>query len=794
MGSKSLGVLTLDLIVATGGFESGMDRAARTADQKTRQIERMAQERAKSIELAFGNMARAIAGPLAAAFSVGAIAGFVQNLAAAQQQADKLRNSLTYSAGSAAGAAKELGYLRDVSRTLGMDFNSAAQAYAKFAAATKGTGITAAQTKDVFEGIAAASAKLGLSSDETGGALLALSQMASKGTVQAEELRGQLGERLPGALKIAAQAMGVTQAELGKMMETGQLLASDFLPKFGAALKTEFAGSVNSLTMEINRLNSAWDIWKQSFSNSSGSGFKWITDGLNEASAAMRELGSDAGVTMKILAAIQGFQKGGFGLWGGPTSDTVQAQAEAFQNLAVAKKKVQELEAQEQKYGSLPPITARRLASLKAEEAALRDEINALAMRRGKETGITLPDLAGDYAAQKAKADERLNGYMAQMGNAPKSVKIAAEVEKENKAFELAVAGLQNTDARYIKALSAHNQRVAEIQRVPAAKVAVSEGSRLIESLKERLITTENLTEVEKLQAQFADSKYPKMTAGEKGIALGIAEQIDARKSLNTELDAELVIAKKLTAEYDRQDARLKSLVAGTDIGKNTQNMLDEALAESALRSGSIDTGTYDQIIEKMHEVKDAGKDTFKELQDAIEGWGKQSAGAIADFCTTGKLSFGDMAKSIINDMIKMAIQQSVTGPLFKAIGGWATSLITPNADGGVYNSPGLSAYSGQVVSKPTLFPFARGMGLMGEAGPEAILPLSRSADGKLGVKGGGSGDVQVNITINSTEGTTKQNTAGDTSGAWTQFAGRMKNMILEQMVNEKRPGGLLYS
>lgn len=93
------------------------------------------------------------------------------------------------------------GYLRDVTGRLGLDFTSASTAYAKFAATTKDTGVTAAQTKTVFEGIAAASAKLGLSADETNGALLAL-QMASKGTVSAEELRGQLRERLPGRSRL----------------------------------------------------------------------------------------------------------------------------------------------------------------------------------------------------------------------------------------------------------------------------------------------------------------------------------------------------------------------------------------------------------------------------------------------------------------------------------------------------------------------------------------------------------------------------------------------------------------
>ena len=810
MASKSLGVLTLDLIVATGGFESGMDRAARVADQKTRQIERQAAERAKAIENAFGNMARSIAGPLAAAFSVAGISGFVSALFAAQQQADKLKNALTYSAGSAAGANRELSYLRETSRSLGLDFNSAAQAYAKFAAATKGSGISAEQTRTVFEGIAAASSKLGLSADETQGALLALSQMASKGTVQAEELRGQLGERLPGALKIAAQAMGVTQAELGKMMETGQLIASDFLPKFGAALKNEFAGSVNSLTMEINRLNSSWDVWKQNFSNADGGGFQWITNGLNESSAAMRALGKEAGVVHKLLVAIGGFT---FGSMGAGKFDTVKLQEQALQKLSEAKAQLKQLEDQEEKYGGLPPITRSRLESFKAEVKAIKDELNDLAVRRGKEAGFQKPDIAGDFYAQKAKADERMKAYIGDTSNAPKAAKIAAAVEKENQAFAVAVTGLQETDAKYIKALQAHKSRVAEItkpDKIGAAKIG--EGQQLIDQLKERLISTENLTEVEKLEAQFANERYSKASAGERDIALGIASQIDARKELMTQLDAELAMVKNLTAEYSAQDSRLKSLISGTDRGQQTQKMMDEALAESALRDGKIDTTTYDQIIEKLGEVKDTGKDTFKELQDAIDGWGRQSAEAIAEFCISGKLSFSDMTQSIVKDMMTMMIKKSITAPLAEGLSGVFGSLfgglfgggaassagflgngITLNANGGVFDSPSLSAYSGQIVSQPTMFAFAKGAGLMGEAGPEAILPLSRGSDGKLGVKCGGSGDVQVNITINSTDGSDQSNSKGDAKDGWTQFAQRIKGMILDEMTTQKRPGGVLY-
>ncbi|MGJ0580989.1 phage tail tape measure protein, partial [Xenorhabdus bovienii] len=86
-------------------------------------------------------------------------------------------------------------------------------------------------------------------------------------------------------------------------------------------------------------------------------------------------------------------------------------------------------------------------------------------------------------------------------------------------------------------------------------------------------------------------------------------------------------------------------------------------------------------------------------------------------------------------------------GGFFGGAGGGGTTLangqavpmlpqnISVNAKGGVYDSPSLSAYSGQVVSTPTFFAFAKGAGLMGEAGPEAIMPLARTGNGNLGVR-----------------------------------------------------------
>lgn len=116
------------------------------------------------------------------------------------------------------------------------------------------------------------------------------------------------------------------------------------------------------------------------------------------------------------------------------------------------------------------------------------------------------------------------------------------------------------------------------------------------------------------------------------------------------------------------------------------------------------------------------------------------SAGnALATFCTTGKLNFKSFTASLLSDLAKIMAQMSMMQAV-KGIGsafGWgsaATASVTPNADGGVYQSADLSRYSGTVVNRPTFFAFAKGAGVMGEAGPEAILPLRRGADGKLGV------------------------------------------------------------
>lgn len=160
------------------------------------------------------------------------------------------------------GSAQELAvnqqFLLELTDRLGIEYIGAANAFKNFYAASTQAGISAEETRRIFASATAATANLKLSQEDTNGVLLAFSQIASKGKVQAEELRGQIGERVPGAFSIAARAIGVTQQELNKMLEQGQVIASDFLPKFATELQKTFGGdttkNVEGLQASINRL------------------------------------------------------------------------------------------------------------------------------------------------------------------------------------------------------------------------------------------------------------------------------------------------------------------------------------------------------------------------------------------------------------------------------------------------------------------------------------------------------------------------------------------------------------
>lgn len=243
---------------------------------------------------------------LATAFKALAAAVVVKEFIDANVQLEKFERAMVLLKGSTEGAATEFEYVRELSRRLGLELFTTADAYTSLTAATKGTTLQGQSTRDIFEAVSIAMSSLGKSSADTQGALLAISQIVSKGNVSLEELRGQLGERLPGAFQLAANAMGMSTSELDKFVSSGNLTAEVFLPKFAAELKKTFGDvrDMEGFTASLNRMKNALD---EAYITIGKSGaFDALTKGLEITTAAITGTISSFKLLGEIIGTIAG--------------------------------------------------------------------------------------------------------------------------------------------------------------------------------------------------------------------------------------------------------------------------------------------------------------------------------------------------------------------------------------------------------------------------------------------------------------------------------------------------------
>ena len=147
---------------------------------------------------------------------------------------------------SGAAAAAEMAFMRAEADRLALDIESLQRPHSGFLVALKGTTLEGQAARDVLTGVGTAARVLSLRGEDLRGVFTALEQIVSKGTVSAEELRGQLGERLPGAFQAAARAMGVTEEALDDMLRKGELAAADLLPALAAEFQRTFGPSLDS--------------------------------------------------------------------------------------------------------------------------------------------------------------------------------------------------------------------------------------------------------------------------------------------------------------------------------------------------------------------------------------------------------------------------------------------------------------------------------------------------------------------------------------------------------------------
>lgn len=212
------------------------------------------------------------------AFATELPANFVKVAAAMEQMKAQYKGVF----GDRGGA--EFEYVASAANKYGKSIEDVSAAYLKFSASAEYMGVASDQTKRIFEAVSQAISKVGGSSQDVSGTLLAMQQMLSKGTVMSEEFRLQFAERIPGAMKMGADALGVTVEQFKKMMEQGQVISSEFIPKLTVQMEKFAKGweqSTDTLTSNWTRLGNSIKVVISNLSDNSA--LNSAVKGLNAA-------------------------------------------------------------------------------------------------------------------------------------------------------------------------------------------------------------------------------------------------------------------------------------------------------------------------------------------------------------------------------------------------------------------------------------------------------------------------------------------------------------------------------
>lgn len=589
-----------------------------------------------SLIQSFGFMKTAIAGA-----GVGVFVAQVKSMGAAvlgaQTEVDRFSNRMKLATGGIGDAGRELDYVRGMASRLGLSLLPAMDGYSKLAAAARGTSLEGERTRKVFEAISKASVVMGLSAEQTNGALLALQQMVSKGTVQAEELRGQLGERLPGAFQIAARAMGVSTMELGKMLEQGQVLADDFLPKFADQVTKELGGSVDeaakSAQASMNRVSSAWDEMVQSIAGAglsakTSESLDWFTDKLNGITEQMRAAKAEgAGMWGQLLAgaggagdAVSWFLPSGIGrrMTGYSLPSSLEGKYQEYERISN--------EPIPAGYDSMARDAAERRRAARLDY--LRQAI--FAQTRAQDVGLTAGEDAR-FARQGVKPPEILPGDF-DAGNVMGDPKARADFLKryrtkdQQRADEMAAANAAFGGQVPQSVLDEINEKFKDKGGARDAAKAIREYSQALNEAAG--VTNDYMPSLTLYQKQLADGRLTQdqytdaieRLIGKQPISKQLIEdEIKARNQLAGVTDDYLPSLEKLSAQY----------AAGNVSLEQYQAAITALIAKQP--SAKKHTDDYTKAIKEQDEARKRFKAT-QEAQFAVQ---EQEIGGLAKHAQT---------------------------------------------------------------------------------------------------------------------------------------------------------------
>jgi tape measure domain-containing protein len=617
--------------------------------------------------------------------------------------------------------------------------------FTKLAASVIGAGGTLEDTEKTFKGVAAGIRGTGGSLQDLESALVATSQVFSKGKVSAEELRQQIGERLPGAFTLFAQSLNMTPAQLDKALEDGKVSLQDF-EKFAGLLFARFGKSAEAI---VNSPAAAGDRLQTSLSKLSEN----IGKLLAPIGAAFQN--TFAAIVIAINEAASALVK----FFNLNIADRVEEYAANVKTLQALYDKA---DGQAKNRLRTQLSTAELNLKLAQEQRNLR---MTGAQPNRKDTG--LPGIDPGTGARGATA----------AANALAASKQRTEVLKQETATIDKIAAFQE---KINNATRIGNQQAALTlaYEQDRAKIQGEFGKQM-----EKLAQTDNRGEEAKALLSKTQAQLEALALDNRGkmTALKLQESAAGYQTL-TQLQQEDFIAKQTLAGKG-EEAKLQVQIANT-----IRDVKDPALA-AALAKQIRSNAEVNKELTLAENLKQIYTDLGTTIKDGVVG---AIQGAIDGTKSLGEAAAG-VLRNIANRMLDIAVNMALFGSIsgMGSKGGGLLGLIPgldKRAKGGVYAQNGIQAFArGGIVNKPTVFPFANGIGLMGEAGPEAIMPLRRGRDGNLGVmsSGGGTTNVVVNVDASGSK------VEGDQSQA-KALGNVISAAVQSELVRQKRPGGLL--
>ncbi|HHA1727456.1 TPA: phage tail tape measure protein [Enterobacter cloacae] len=404
-------------------------------------------------------------------------------------------------------------------------------------------------------------------------------------------------------------------------------------------------------------------------------------------------------------------------------------------------------------------------------------------------------DLAGLQGIERARRQAEFEAADLNLpaGQYEKYINLAVEGERklqqlrDNNKKPRGKSDAEKTVDTYDKLIKQQKEQIAlagQNTELAKLKYQVSQGelATLTESQKQTLLQNAALIDQQKIREQLAAYEANLADANASSRASNQAELTGYGQGSRTRERMQEML--RIREEFQQKNVELQRQYQSGDISEELYRQ------ELALNKRYLDERLRDQ--EGFYAASDAQRsdwaagmrEGFANWVDTASDYASQSAdlvnntmsglvGNISEALAGNKVDWEDWSKSVLASMQKIILNAMIVNSLQSSMGGGgflgglfggsaggstpsgsynsAASGLQLNAKGGAYASASLSAYSNSIVRSPTYFAFAKGAGLMGEAGPEAIMPLTRSADGSLGVRvtgaqtsPAGSGEIHI--------------------------------------------------